>query len=209
MYIVQSVEIKNRIHTISIGQVNCKRSLKFGSLDLTTIVYTYDELVVMSLFSRQETGIGGSVEAGPARRAENLFPRKYNRFNPASAVTTLWKMEEASSSNNASSSGSNDNDQHQCNDTSRWKMVDEEMEALCDVDFPIFDKSAKAEHHHDDIKDDGKNSNSTNNKLAGDKVVDEDAIIRCFDLSIKSHVDGSSMVPVFKPMPPEKNNDDK
>ena len=121
-------------------------------------------------------------------------------------------MEEASSSNNASSSGSNDNDQHQCKDTSRWKMVDDEMEALCDVDFPIFDKSssAKAEHHYDGK--DNVNSSSTannNNKPAGNKVVDEDAIIRCFDLSIKSHVDGSSMVPVFKPMPPEKNNDDK
>ena len=119
-------------------------------------------------------------------------------------------MEEASSSpaNNAtSSSGSNNNDQHQCKDTSRWQMVDEEMESLCDVDFPIFDKSAKAEHHHDGKDNVNSSSNANNNndnKPAGNKVVDEDAIIRCFDLSIKSHVDGSSMVPVFEPMPPEK-----
>ena len=81
------------------------------------------------------------------------------------------------------SSGSNDdNDGHQCKDTSRWQMVDEEMEALCDVDFPIFDKSAKEAEHHHDIKDDGEKSSSTanDNKPVGNQVVDEDAIIRCF-----------------------------
>ena len=108
---------------------------------------------------------------------------------------------EASSNNSTSGSGSNDNAERQ---------FFEEMEALCDVDFPIFDKSAKAEHHHDGKKDNGKSSTNAvnNNKPAGNKVVDEDAIMRCFDLSIKSHF-GGTPVPVFDPVPPtpEKNDD--
>ena len=94
-------------------------------------------------------------------------------------------------------------------------MVDEEMEALCDIDFPISDKSSSQATENDDLskhhvgKDDGRNSSSTtanNNKPVDVKVVDEDAIIRCFDLSIKSHVDGIGTVPVFEPLPPQKND---
>ena len=130
-------------------------------------------------------------------------------------------MEEASSSTTDNASGSNDDEQYN-KDTSRWKMVDEEMEALCDVDFPIFDTSSSAiaqqqqsQSNDDDLskhhvgKDDGRNSSSTtanNNKPVNDKA-DEDAIIRCFDLSIKSHIDGIGAVPVFEPdVPPEKND---
>ena len=116
-------------------------------------------------------------------------------------------MEEASSSTTDNASGSNDDEQYN-KDTSRWKMVDEEMEALCDVDFPIFDTSSSAITENDDLSKHHNSSSTTanNNKPVNDKP-DEDAIIRCFDLSIKSHVDGIGTVPVFEPdMPPEKND---
>ena len=112
-------------------------------------------------------------------------------------------MEEASDN----ASGSNDDEQYK--DTSRWKMVDEEMEALCDVDFPIFDTSSSAITENDDLsKHHNSSSTTSNNNKPVDVKFDEDAIIRCFDLSIKSHVDGIGTVPVFEHLPPQKNDNE-
>ena len=81
-------------------------------------------------------------------------------------------------------------------------------EDLSGINFPIIDNSTTNNHQSStkiSCKDDIKKingyatSNNTNNK-----GVDEDAIIRCFNISVNSHMNKSGTVEVFEPMPPKK-----
>jgi len=77
-------------------------------------------------------------------------------------------------------------------------------EDLSGINFPI--NNSTTNYHKISCKDDIKKSNgykTTNNQI-NSKGVDEDAIIRCFNISVNSHMNKSDTVEVFEPMPPKK-----
>ena len=88
---------------------------------------------------------------------------------------------------------------------------DDSDEDLSGINFPIIDNST-TNHQSTKIscKDDIKKSNGystyTYNQTTNTnkKGVDEDAIIRCFNISVNSHMNKSNTVEVFEPMPLKK-----
>jgi len=81
-------------------------------------------------------------------------------------------------------------------------------EDLSGINFPIIDSSRRDQSTTKiSCKDDIKKSNydTSNNQITNNKkgVVDEDAIIRCFNISVNSHMNKSDTVEVFEPMPPK------
>ena len=89
---------------------------------------------------------------------------------------------------------------------------DDSDEDLSGINFPIIDNSSTTKDQSTtkiSYKDDVKKSNgynTSNNQITNNKkgVVDEDAIIRCFNISVNSHMNKSDTVEVFEPMPPKK-----
>jgi len=80
---------------------------------------------------------------------------------------------------------------------------------LSGINFPIIDSSRRDQSTTKiSCKDNIKKSNydTSNNQITNNKkgLVDEDAIIRCFNISVNSHMNKSYTVEVFEPMPPKK-----
>jgi len=84
-------------------------------------------------------------------------------------------------------------------------LDDSSDEDLSGINFPI--NNSITNYHKISCKDDIKKSNGYNtshNQITNNKgVVDEDAIIRCFNISVNSHMNKSDTVEVFEPMPPK------
>ena len=80
-------------------------------------------------------------------------------------------------------------------------------EDLSGINFPIIDNSTTNNDQSTtkiSCKDDIKKSNgydTSNNQITNNNkgVVDEDAIIRCFNISVNSHINKSDTVEVFEP----------
>ena len=88
---------------------------------------------------------------------------------------------------------------------------DSDDEDLSGINFPIIDNSTTNNHQlttkiscKDDIKKSNGYDTSNNQITNNNKGVDEDAIIRCFNISVNSHINNSDTVEVFEPMPPKK-----
>ena len=85
-------------------------------------------------------------------------------------------------------------------------------EDLSGINFPIIDNSSTTDYQQTtkiSCKDDIKKSNgysTSNNQITNNNkgLVDEDAIIRCSNISVNSHMNKSDTVEVFEPMPPKK-----
>ena len=83
-------------------------------------------------------------------------------------------------------------------------------EDLSGINFPIIDSSRRDQSTTKvSSKEDIKKSNgydTSNNQITNtnNKGVDEDAITRCFNISVNSHMNKSDTVEVFEPMPPKK-----
>ena len=85
-------------------------------------------------------------------------------------------------------------------------------EDLSGINFPIIDSSRRDQSttkisckDDDDIKKSNDYATSNNQISNNNKgVVDEDAIIRCFNISVNSHMNKSGTDEVFEPMPPKK-----
>ena len=90
------------------------------------------------------------------------------------------------------------------------QQSDDSDEDLSGINFPIIDSSRRDQSTTKiSCKDDIKKSNgyaTSNNQINNNKKgVDEDAIIRCFNISVNSHMNKSdNTVEVFEPMPPKK-----
>ena len=106
---------------------------------------------------------------------------------------------------------------------------DSDDEDLCDVSFPIVDNYSLTTEMKNDVVDDQHQSNESD---GGDKYldghsngnataagqyksdIDEDAIIRCFDISVNSHINRSSIsifehiIPTSKKKSDRNNGDD-
>ena len=105
---------------------------------------------------------------------------------------------------------------------------DSDDEDLCDISFPIVDNSLTTEMKNDVVDD----QHQPNESVGGDKYldghsngtataagryksdIDEDAIIRCFDISVNSHINRSSIaifehiIPTSKKKSDRNNGDD-
>ena len=92
-------------------------------------------------------------------------------------------------------------------------MAGDSDEELCDVDFPITDnRRSTTDDGLEAVDRHGGKHNSNEhrvNESVENKVVDEDAIIRCFNLSVDAHVKKRGEVVAFEPMlsPPLKDGE--
>ena len=99
---------------------------------------------------------------------------------------------------------------------------DSDDEGLCDISFPIVDNSSTTEMKNDVVDDQHqtKESDGGNKYLGGHSNgtataagqyksdIDEDAIIRCFDISVNSHISRSSIA-IFEPIHTSKMKSDR
>eukprot|EP00571_Detonula_confervacea_P000392 CAMPEP_0172313840 /NCGR_PEP_ID=MMETSP1058-20130122/21107_1 /TAXON_ID=83371 /ORGANISM="Detonula confervacea, Strain CCMP 353" /LENGTH=164 /DNA_ID=CAMNT_0013027561 /DNA_START=7 /DNA_END=501 /DNA_ORIENTATION=- len=95
------------------------------------------------------------------------------------------------------------------NDGQQQPADEDSDEDLCGVVFPIIDNTETGDQSS--ASDMGRNGGGGNFNVNGSAIpvnrVDEDAVIRCFDLSVNAHIERSCDVKAFEPMAP-KNNDE-